>query len=186
MIGSATAQNTRPTPCPVANSIANQEKYENAGLASLPPRRIEPSFVTATNMHTAKHKNAHSTIHQLQYWVTNVRSTPTALMNVSALTSAMPSTTATMATDAARMTWSCLTVRPSRAAWASFGSGSTSPDSFSTSMGWTCLRASSSELLDLMVVTLARELVLHGFHHVLHGDVAQDRPLLARGFHGRG
>lgn len=71
MIGSATAQNTRPTPCPVANSIANQEKYENAGLASLPPRRIEPSFVTATNMHTAKHKNAHSTIHQLQYWVTN-------------------------------------------------------------------------------------------------------------------
>ena len=34
MIGSATAQNTRPTPCPVANSIANQEKYENAGLAS--------------------------------------------------------------------------------------------------------------------------------------------------------
>ena len=40
----------------------------------------------------------------------------------------MPSTTATMATDAARMTWSCLTVRPSRAAWASFGSGSTSPE----------------------------------------------------------
>ncbi len=72
-------------------------------MASTPPSRMVPYFVTATSTQTTKQRNAHSTIHQLQYCVTNVRSAPTASMNVLALTTAMPTTTSTMATDTARM-----------------------------------------------------------------------------------